>query len=41
MVDTITDELKDKGIVRRFMQKLHAYYPVEYQVRHPKAARER
>jgi len=41
MVDTMTDELKNKGIVRRFMQKVHDYYPVEYQARHPKAARER
>ena len=41
MVDSMTGELKDKGIVRRFMQKLHEYYPVEYQARHPKAARER
>ena len=41
MIETMTDELKDKGIVRRFMQKLHAYYPKEYQARHPKTARER
>ena len=41
LVDTVTDELKDKGIVRRFMQKLHATYQEEYQASHPKAAREK
>ena len=41
LVDTVTDELKDKGIVQRFMQKLHATYQEEYQARHPKAARDR
>ena len=41
LVDTMTDELKDKGIVRRFMQKLHSTYQEEYRARHPETARER
>jgi hypothetical protein len=37
----MAEQLKEKRIVRRFMRNLHAYYPEEYQTRHPKAARER
>ena len=41
MIDTMTDELKEKGIVPRFMQKLQLYYPVEYQARHMEPTRKR
>ena len=41
IIDTMTDELKEKGIVRRFMRKLHAYYPEEYQTLHPNVVRDR